>query len=86
MASRRARIARDQIDGFVTRLKALPIDIAPQSPSEILELSSFAQVHGLTIYDAAYLAPAHKLKLPLATTDSKLRQCVVAAGVQPFVV
>jgi predicted nucleic acid-binding protein len=66
MACRRKRISLDQVDGFLTRLKALPIEAAQQTPSEILELPTLAQAHGLTNYDAAYLALALRFKLPLA--------------------
>jgi hypothetical protein len=38
MAYRRKRITFDQIEGFLTRLKALPIDAAEESPAELLEL------------------------------------------------
>jgi predicted nucleic acid-binding protein len=58
MACRRKRISLDQVDGFLTRLKALPIEAAQQTPSEILELPALAQAHDLTNYDAAYLALA----------------------------
>lgn len=81
MAHRRKRITLDQIDGFLTRLKALPIDAAQQAPSEILELPALAQKHSLTNYDAAYLALAMRLNLPLATTDADLRKASTAAGV-----
>ncbi len=81
MALRRKRITLDKIDGFLTRLKALPIDAAGQVPSEILELPTLAQKHGLTNYDAAYLALAMRLNLPLATTDADLRRAAAAAGV-----
>lgn len=81
MAHRRKRITLDKIDGFLTRLKALPIDAAQQAPSEILELPSFAQKYNLTNYDAAYLALAMRLSLPLATTDTDLRKSAATAGV-----
>jgi predicted nucleic acid-binding protein len=81
MAYRRKRISLGQIDGFLTRLKALPIDAAQQSPLEILEFPALAQAHGLTNYDAAYLALATRANLPLATTDSDLRRAAPAAGV-----
>jgi hypothetical protein len=55
MAHRRKRISFDQIDGFLTRLKVLPIDAAQEAPFEILELPGIARSHGLTNYDAAYL-------------------------------
>ena len=81
MAHRRKRITFDQIDGFLTRLKALPIDAAEQLPAELLELPTLAQKHSLTNYDAAYLALAMRLNLPLATTDPDLRRAAAAAGV-----
>jgi predicted nucleic acid-binding protein len=81
MAHRRKRITLDQIDGFLTRLKALPIDAAQQVPGEILDLPALAQKHSLTNYDAAHLALAMGLNLPLATTDADLRKAATAAGV-----
>jgi predicted nucleic acid-binding protein len=81
MAHRRKRITLDQINGFITRLKALPIDAAQQVPGEILELPARAQKYSLTNYDAAYLALAVRLNVPLATTDADLRKAAAAAGV-----
>ena len=76
MAYRRKRITFDQIGGFLTRLRALPIEAAQQTPSEILELPALARAHGLRNYDAAYLALALRFKLPLATSDSDLLRAV----------
>jgi predicted nucleic acid-binding protein len=81
MAHRRKRISFDQIHGFLRRLQALPIDAAQQSPHEILELPAFAEAHGLTSYDAAYLALAMKSNSDLATTDRALRKAAVSTGV-----
>ena len=81
MAYRRKRITFDQIGGFLTRLRALPIEAAQQTPSEIFELPVLAHSHNLTNYDAAYLALANRLNLPLATTDSELRKAAASAGV-----
>jgi predicted nucleic acid-binding protein len=64
------------------RLKALPIDAALQTPSEILELPTLAQTHGLTNYDAAYLKLATRFNLLLATAGKNLRQTAVSAGVE----
>jgi len=50
-------------------------------PGEMLELPVLAQKHSLTNYDAAYLALATCLNLPLATTDADLRKAAAAAGV-----
>ena len=65
MALRRKRISIDQVNGFLTRLKGLAIETAPQTTSEILALPALAQQHGLTNYDAAYLALAMRAHLPL---------------------
>ena len=81
MAYRRKRIAFDQMDGFLIRLKTLPIDAAQQTPAEILALPIVANTRGLTNYDAAYLALAMRFDLPLATNDSNLRKAAAAAGV-----
>jgi predicted nucleic acid-binding protein len=81
MAHRRKRITLDKIAGFLTRLKALPIDAAEQAASEILDLPAFAQQYSLTNYHAAYLALAMQLSLPLATNDADLRRAAAAAGV-----
>ena len=81
MAHRRKRISLDQMDGFLRRLAALPIDAARETAAEILELPSLARSHGLTNYDAAYLALAIRFGLPLATADSMLRKASAASGV-----
>jgi predicted nucleic acid-binding protein len=49
---------------------------------DYLELPTIAQKHSLTNYDAAYLALAIQLRLPLATTDVDLRRASQAAGVE----
>jgi predicted nucleic acid-binding protein len=82
MANRRKRIDAGQIDGFLSRLKNLPIDPALQTPSEILELPALARAHSLTNYAAAYLSLAMQSNIPLATTDTELRQAAAGVGVQ----
>jgi len=81
MAYRRKRITRDQIQGFLERVKALPIDAAEYTPAQVLEIPAVAQEHNLTNYDAAYLGVAIRFGLPLATTDAELRLAADAAGV-----
>ncbi len=81
MAYRRKRITSDQIQGFLQRVAALPIDAAEYTPAEILEIPALAEAHGLTNYDAAYLGVAMRFGLPLATTDADLRRAADAAGV-----
>ncbi len=86
MAYRRKRISLQQVEEFISRLKALPIDVAEQNIADIFGLPAFAAAHGLTNYDAAYLAVCLQKDLPLATTDSKLRQVAGLTGVRPIVV
>jgi predicted nucleic acid-binding protein len=80
MAYRRKRVTLDQVDGFLKRLKALPIEGAQETPFEMLELPAFANMHNLTNYDAAYLALAKQYGLPLATVDAGLRRASALAG------
>lgn len=81
MAHRRKRITFDQAVGFLKRLKDLPIDAVQQTPAEILDLPALARDHGLTNYDASYLALAKRLSVPLATMDADLRKASSAVGV-----
>jgi predicted nucleic acid-binding protein len=81
MAHRRKRVTFELVEGFLTRLKALPIEAALQTPVEILDLPKLAQDLGLTNYDATYLALAKRLGVPLATMDSALRKASAIAGV-----
>lgn len=80
MAYRRQRITLEQVEGFLQRLEALPIEEARESPKDVLALIRVANAHGLTSYDAAYLATAMARKAPLATTDSALRKAANKAG------
>ena len=73
MAHRRKRITFDQIDGFLTRLKALPIDASEEGPMELFELPALAQKHTLTNYDAAYLALAMQLRSSGVTQNRPMR-------------
>ena len=80
-AYRRKRISRDQLEGFLQRLRGLPIDAAHESASEALQLPDLALTHELTNYDAAYLRLAQRSHLPLATNDAVLRKAAISAGV-----
>lgn len=84
MALPRGRISSEQLQGFLLRLKALPIDVAQQTPDEVLESPALAKTYGLTNYDAAYLALAIRSELSLATTDTLLRKVSAAAAIKIF--
>ena len=81
MACRRKRISLQQAGHFLERLESPPIYSVEQTVSELFALPRFAHLHSLTNYDAAYLTLALKLRLPLATSDKRLREATVSAGV-----
>ena len=80
MAERRRRLTEFQAVHFVELLARLPInvDLAPVVISTVLALG---RRHGLSAYDAAYLALAERDGIPLATQDERLRAAANAAGV-----
>jgi predicted nucleic acid-binding protein len=76
LAERRDRVSPFEIDEALM-LATLPIvERGPGADHDILHL---ARKHGLTAYDAAYLALALAEGLPLATLDKKL---IAAARVE----
>lgn len=81
VAHRRKRITFEQLRAFLERLRTFPIDIVPQTQTEIFGLPDFAMSHDLTNYDATYLAFAVHFNLPLATADAALRRAAGRAGV-----
>ena len=69
-AERRERVAPGEALRMMQRLRDLPIEDAGRgADTTILGL---AQKHGLTGYDASYLALAIERSLPLGTTDKAL--------------
>jgi len=81
MAVRRQRITPGQLQEFLARLQNLPIEAVREEPREILNLPALAHSHGLTNYDAAYLALAMRLGLPIASYDAALRRAAASVGV-----
>jgi predicted nucleic acid-binding protein len=66
---RRKRIDIDSRADLLNSLNLLPCDI---HPVVFISATALADQHDLTLYDAAYLALAQRLKYPLATLDRKL--------------
>ena len=79
--SKRKRITEQQIREYLDLLKALPIRVESQSMLENIDLESIARRRDLTAYDIAYLRLAQRANLPLATSDSPLRDAAIAEGV-----
>lgn len=79
MAERRGRIVAGEAAAAMGRLRRLPLeDAGACSDGMVLAL---ATAHGLTAYDAAYLALAQERGLPLGTLDQKLAGAARREGV-----
>ncbi len=82
-AIRRKRIDVAYRDRMLDNLAALNIRIDAESDSYVWSATAqLAAVHGLTVYDAAYLELAQRRRLPLATLDAALARAAEQAGVE----
>ena len=82
MGERRGRLARGERDAFLKRLTSMPIRIETAASDDAIRLLPYADAHGLTAYDAAYLELSHRMGLPLATLDAALARAAGEAGVR----
>jgi len=80
--TKRRRISQQQIDEYLTRLRALPIRSEHNDLWANIALESQARKWNLPAYDVAYLDLALRKKLPLATADDDLRKTVQAVGIE----
>ena len=82
MAVRRGRLDPRYRDAAIAELGHLPITVDPETDAPAwggtLHLADRCQI---TLYDAAYLELARRLRLPLATLDAKLGRAAATAGV-----
>ena len=79
VAHRRGRLSREKLDDVLTGLALLPIhDYGSGDDARVVAL---ATKHGLTAYDAAYLALALERQMPLATLDRALATAARSQGV-----
>lgn len=82
VAAQRGRISTGEWPHICSNLDALPIEIEPVSTSRVWGTTlALAHQHGLSVYDAAYLELASRMRLPLATLDRALAAAARAAGV-----
>lgn len=80
VAERRGRLTEAQAERFIGLLGRLPIRVEP-GEAPMSSLLAIGRRHGLSAYDAAYLALAEHPGLPLASLDSPLRAAARRAGV-----
>ncbi|MFY9691582.1 MAG: type II toxin-antitoxin system VapC family toxin [Candidatus Acidiferrales bacterium] len=80
--TKRKRVDQQQIDEYLTRLRALPIRTEHNDLWANIALESQARKWNLPVYDAAYLDLALRKRLPLATADDDLRKTAQVAGIE----
>lgn len=83
MAERHGRLKADTIAEGLSAMAALDIAVDPAS-AIANDLIVLARKYDLTVYDAAYLALALRLKIPLATRDKGLLRAARSAGAGLF--
>jgi predicted nucleic acid-binding protein len=84
-AERREQLKQVATVQFLSLLWQLPIGVEPERPERLLgEVLALAREQSISTYDASYLYLAMRRGLPLATTDEKVRQAAVRAGVVLF--
>ena len=78
MAERRKRVDDAEVERFIDLLGDLPVAFDDESRQRALSNTlRLARSQRLTVYDAAYLELAQRLRVPLATRD---RDLIAAAG------
>ncbi len=80
IAERRGRIGAGEAASAMARLRRLPLEDAGAGRDGAI--LAIAAAHGLSAYDAVYLALAQERRLPLATLDRKLANAARAEGVE----
>lgn len=82
MAVRKRRCTEDFFEAAISRLRNLPIhEDGETSDHAWSRTSTLARDEPLTLYDAAYLELAMRVKLPLATCDKALIDAANRHGV-----
>lgn len=82
MGVRRGRIEAKDRDDALLDLSVLEIRVDEECADRAWSTTvTLSELYGLTVYDAAYLELAQRLRLPLATLDDALTRASRAAGV-----
>ena len=80
LALRRGRLVEDILFDLLDKLGQMPW--RDRGPGDGAQIARLAIKHGLTAYDAAYLALAMTERLPLATLDKKLAAAARAEQIE----
>ena len=79
ICERRNRITLDDTAEFLSDLSGFGIELRPPENSE--STIDLARQHRLSVYDAAYLALALQLKVPIATLDEALQSAAASIDI-----
>ena len=82
MVHRRKRLGQSEVSVILESLKALPIAVNPPDATGVMNLPELALKHQLTVYDAAYVELALRLKLPIATKDAAMKRAMATCGIE----
>ena len=78
---RRKNWSSDVTNAFLAGLEQFPLFIEPAPGLHHgSAIASFARAHGISAYDATYLAVAAQHRTPLATQDAKLQRAAQGEG------
>ena len=87
VAERRQRMTQEQSQLAISLLQSLLIHVDEATDSKALSSTLLlGRQEGLAAYDAAYLELAIRLKLPIATLDTRLAESATHCGVSLVVV
>lgn len=80
---RRGRLTGEDWVAAADAVRAIRVEIETTDRRRVEEdVLRIAEVHGLTVYDAAYLELAMRRRIPLATLDNVLRKTATSAGIE----
>lgn len=82
LGERRGRFSAERRDAHMRYLAAMPVTVDREGQNHAWGATTeLARRHRLTLYDAAYLELAVRLRVPLATFDATLARAAGAEGV-----
>jgi predicted nucleic acid-binding protein len=84
-AERGGETSQPRVDQFLSRLSLFRIYVDDELPFRGIDVLNLARIYDLTVFNAAYLELALRVRLPLATIDASLTRAATAAGVSLFV-